>query len=269
MLERHPCFHLPAAGREVRLHLPVAGRCNLACNYCDRRYDCANESRPGVTSRLLRPAEALDYLAGFAGGPNDPAVVGFAGPGDPLYNEETFETMSLVHRAFPEKILCLSTNGLLLPDRAAELWELGVRFLTVTLNTLRPETGARIYRRVRLGSRTLRGREGAEVLLERQLAGLETARRLGFHLKLNTLLLPGVNEEDLEPVAWQARALGVHRMNLIPLIPAGRFRDLPAPTPATVTAWRRRLRPVVAQMTHCQSCRADAVGRVLGGEHPC
>ena len=57
--ERHPCF---ASGcKSGRIHLPVAPICNIQCNYCKREFDCLNESRPGVTSRIMSPEEACGY----------------------------------------------------------------------------------------------------------------------------------------------------------------------------------------------------------------
>ncbi|MFW5693191.1 MAG: hypothetical protein ACOCWL_03150, partial [Thermoguttaceae bacterium] len=61
-LSRHPCFHADGRRRFGRIHLPVAPKCNLQCNFCDRRFDCVNESRPGVTSVILSPPQALAYL---------------------------------------------------------------------------------------------------------------------------------------------------------------------------------------------------------------
>ena len=58
----HPCFSAQAHFRYGRIHLPVAPRCNIRCGYCDRRYDCANESRPGVTSEVISPEAALDRV---------------------------------------------------------------------------------------------------------------------------------------------------------------------------------------------------------------
>lgn len=51
----HPCFQESCHGKYGRIHLPVAPACNIQCAYCDRRYDCANESRPGVTSEVISP----------------------------------------------------------------------------------------------------------------------------------------------------------------------------------------------------------------------
>jgi nitrogen fixation protein NifB len=116
----HPCFggdHSKAG----RIHLPVAPGCNIKCGFCERKFDCANESRPGVTSRVLTPEQAVERvrlvkLHMERQGGAQLKVVGIAGPGDPLANPRTFETFRLVREAFPEMTLCLSTNGLLLPD---------------------------------------------------------------------------------------------------------------------------------------------------------
>ncbi|HEX2769821.1 MAG TPA: nitrogen fixation protein NifB, partial [Geobacteraceae bacterium] len=58
-IQGHPCFG-GNHHKNGRIHLAVAPKCNIKCGYCTRRHDCANESRPGVTSRILTPQEALD-----------------------------------------------------------------------------------------------------------------------------------------------------------------------------------------------------------------
>src|SRR5664279_3378692 len=62
ILKSHPCFSKEAHTRFGRIHLPVAPACNIQCRYCIRKYDCANESRPGITSRVMTPYEALDRV---------------------------------------------------------------------------------------------------------------------------------------------------------------------------------------------------------------
>jgi nitrogen fixation protein NifB len=60
--KNHPCFDKEAHKKFGRVHLPVAPRCNIQCNFCNRKYDCMNESRPGVTSTVLTPQQAIAYL---------------------------------------------------------------------------------------------------------------------------------------------------------------------------------------------------------------
>ncbi len=50
----HPCFGGDHSNTG-RIHLPVAPGCNIKCGFCERRFDCANETRPGVTSKVLTP----------------------------------------------------------------------------------------------------------------------------------------------------------------------------------------------------------------------
>ena len=60
---KHPCFNREAHNKYGRIHLPVAPRCNIQCNFCNRKFDCMNESRPGVTSSVLKPEQAIAYLS--------------------------------------------------------------------------------------------------------------------------------------------------------------------------------------------------------------
>ena len=61
-LTNHPCFNDKVRHTFGRVHLPVAPRCNIQCKFCNRKFDCINESRPGVTSGVLSPAQAMVYL---------------------------------------------------------------------------------------------------------------------------------------------------------------------------------------------------------------
>jgi nitrogen fixation protein NifB len=83
-LEEHPCFNKDARQRTARIHLPVAAACNLQCNYCNRKYSCVNESRPGVTAAVLEPEQAVDYLQWARSQDPRIKVVGIAGPAIPL-----------------------------------------------------------------------------------------------------------------------------------------------------------------------------------------
>ncbi|HDL15175.1 MAG TPA: hypothetical protein ENH28_03335, partial [Euryarchaeota archaeon] len=51
-VKNHPCYSKEAHSKFGRIHVPVAPKCNVQCNYCVRKYDCANENRPGVTTRV-------------------------------------------------------------------------------------------------------------------------------------------------------------------------------------------------------------------------
>jgi len=258
----HPCFSKSAHGRRSRIHLPVAPACNVACGFCDRRFDCVNESRPGVTSRVLTPAEAVVRVRAVAERTGDLGAVGIAGPGEPLANEATYETFRLLRREFADVVFCVSTNGLLLAERLPELLEAGVRSLTVTINAALPETAETIYRTALLGGRRLVGLEAAEEILRRQWAGLNAATAAGLVVKVNTVWVPGVNDEEVPLIAQVAGEAGAVLHNVIPVIPQAAYAHVRPPSPADIHAIRARCGGFVDQMTHCRQCRADACGRL-------
>ncbi|MDY0228157.1 MAG: radical SAM protein, partial [Desulfomicrobium apsheronum] len=149
---KHPCFNKETSGSCGRVHLPVAPGCNIQCNYCNRKYDCVNESRPGVTSAILPPDKAVEYLDEVLRKEPRITVVGIAGPGDPMAEaKRTIETIERINRKYPDMLYCLSSNGLALPEHVDRLAELGVTHVTVTMNAVDPEIGAKIYSWVRVG----------------------------------------------------------------------------------------------------------------------
>ncbi|MCB2185607.1 MAG: radical SAM protein [Deltaproteobacteria bacterium] len=266
----HPCFYPEARTRYGRIHLPVAPGCNISCLYCRRDYDCANESRPGVTSQVLEPAAALEHLERALASMPYLRVVGIAGPGDPFHQPaRTLACLELVRSRHPELILCLSTNGYGLAPHVADLAELGVGFATLTINAVDPAVGAGLYQRVGVGEAARRGAEGAGELIARQFAALAALKARGLTVKVNTVVVPGLNQGQVGAIARRAGRLGADLMNLIPVIPlAGTpLAGQVAPHPALIRRLRQEARQHLPQMEHCQRCRADAVG-LLGGSLP-
>lgn len=261
-ISEHPCFSEKACHSFGRCHIPVAPRCNIQCNYCIRDFDCVNESRPGVTTRVLKPEEAVEMVRGVLEKYQYIKVIGIAGPGEPLANPETLETLRLLHEEFPNVIKCLSTNGLMLPEYIDLLQKYDVGNITVTLNTLDPETGAKIYEHVDYKGKRYHGVEGARILLENQLKGIEEAVKRHMIVKVNTVYIPGVNDKQIPDIAKKAGEMGVYTFNLIPLIAQYKFADITPPTPEMKRAMQDECSKYVKQMRHCQRCRADAIGKL-------
>ena len=261
-IQEHPCFSEKACHAFGRCHLPVAPRCNIQCNYCIRDFDCVNESRPGVTTRVLSPQEAVEMFRKAMDKFPYIKVVGIAGPGEPLANDETFETLRLLHEEFPNVIKCISTNGLLLPDKIDLLQQYDVGNITVTLNAVDPEIGAKIYQFVTYKGKRYEGVEGAKILLENQLKGIRMAVERHMIVKVNTVYIPGINEDHIPEIARKVGEMGVYTFNLIPLIAQYRFSNITPPTPEMKRKMQDACAKYVRQMRHCQRCRADAIGRL-------
>ena len=270
-LANHPCFNAKMRGVYGRVHLPVAPRCNIQCNYCDRKYDCVNESRPGVTSAVLSPHQAMAYLDYVLEEVKNISVVGIAGPGDPFANpDETMETLRLVREKYPEMILCLATNGLGIGPYIDELAEMNVSHVTITLNAIDPEIGSKLYSFVRHGKRVLAPKAGFEVLLEKQLEAIIRLKEKNVTTKVNTIIVPGINEDHIEAVAERMAELKVDILNCIPFFPnkGAKFAHIEEPSKESVVKIRKKAAQHIPQMYHCKRCRADAVG-ILGEENGC
>lgn len=259
---KHPCFSAIASRSYGRIHLPVAPECNIQCNFCIRKFDCVNESRPGVTSRVLEPIEALARVDEVMAGGSDNTVVGIAGPGDPLFNPETFETIRLVGEKHEDMLYCLSTNGLLLPDYVSILKRLRVTNITVTMNTLDPVIGAKIYSFVKYDGNVYHGEEGARLLLQKQIEGIKAAVAEGMAVKVNTVLIKNVNFDEVEEIAKKISSMGVYMHNLMPVIPQFKFDASHRPSPEEIARLRERCGKWLLQMKHCRQCRSDAVGKL-------
>jgi nitrogen fixation protein NifB len=258
----HPCFNREAENRFGRIHLPIAPKCNIQCNFCNRKFDCVNESRPGVTSNLLTPAQALHYLQKVLPGHPEITTVGIAGPGDPFSNpEETMKMVELVNHHFPELLICLSTNGLNLLPYIGQLVQFQVSHVTVTVNAVDPVIGQRIYSWVR-DQGVLRGVKAAEMLLERQITAITALKDHGFVVKINSIVIPGVNDQHIPEIAAKMAGLKADMMNCVPLFPAPDtfFENTEEPSASQMKLIRREASRFLPQMEHCRRCRADAAG---------
>lgn len=262
LLDTHPCYNEKACKSFARMHLPVAPACNVQCNYCNRKYDCTNESRPGVTSEVLSPEGAVAKIRYVREKVPNLSVIGIAGPGDPLANENAFKTLELVGKAFPDMTLCLSTNGLNLPKNVERLRALGVKFITVTINAVDPEIAGKMYQFVVWEGKVLRGLEAGKRMVENQLEGVRLAAEAGMLVKVNTVMVPEVNADHIPEVAKKAKELGAYIVNIIPMIPVPGtpFAKMRAPTPRERKELQEICEPKIKQMRHCRQCRADAIG---------
>jgi nitrogen fixation protein NifB len=209
----------------------------------------------------MKPQEALEYTRKMAEEMPELRIVGVAGPGDPLANIETLEAFELLNTdEFRDFVKCVSTNGINLPKYAQKLHDLGVRALTVTVNSIKPETGAQIYKYALFEGKKYDGVEAAQLIIENQLKGIEMAAQLGMTIKVNTVLIPGINDAEIEDIAREVSKRGAIMMNIMPLIPAHEFADRRSPTCKELDDARAKADKYLAQFRVCKQCTADAKG---------
>jgi nitrogen fixation protein NifB len=255
----HPCFDDAAHGQYGRIHLPVSAKCNIKCRFCKRDIN-SDELRPGVSRGILKPQDAAETVSRALELCPQIKVIGIAGPGDPLADDAALAALQLLREKFPDLSLCISTNGLGLAGRTNALYYAGVRHVTVTVNAVDPAIGEKIVSHVEYENKTYTGKEAAEILLKRQLTGIREAAALGMEIKINTVLIPGVNDDHVGEIAKVVSELGVKLHNTIPLIPKGEFSQTPSPTCEQLNGARKQAEQYLSVFRKCTHCRADACG---------
>ena len=259
---KHPCYNC-ASHTYARMHLPIAPRCNVQCNYCVRKFDCPNESRPGVTTKVLTPLEAFEKYKYIKSKMPNLTVVGIAGPGDALANfDETRKVLTLIREYDHEVTFCLSTNGLMLPHYALELIGLGVTHVTVTMNAVDPHIAGQIYKYIDYMDMRFEGDSAGAIILTNQLNGLRYLVSQGIICKVNIVVLKGINDQHIPQIVETVRDLGCYITNIMPFIPVegSIFEHYPAANNKEVNRIRKQCEQIMPQMYHCKQCRADAVG---------
>jgi GTP 3',8-cyclase len=176
-------------GRPLRnLRVSVTDRCNLRCRYCMPEAEYVWLPRASILS-----FEEIDRVAGIFArlGVSKIRLTG----GEPLLRHDLPTLVSLLSRREGIRDLALTTNGVLLARAADELRAAGLRRVTVSLDTLRPERMAEFAR----------GRRHADVI-----AGIDAAIAAGYsRLKLNTVVIRGYNDDEVLDLLEFARRRGV------------------------------------------------------------
>jgi cyclic pyranopterin phosphate synthase len=167
------------------LRVSVTDRCNMRCSYCMPEAEYVWLPR----DQILTFEEIARLVGVFAGlGATKVRLTG----GEPLLRHELPSLVRMIAGEPRVRDLALTTNGVLLAKHAAALRAAGLRRVTVSLDTLRPDRMERFARSAR----------HADVL-----AGIGAAQAVGFErLKLNSVVLRGFNDDELADLIEFARA---------------------------------------------------------------
>ncbi len=192
-------------GREIYyLRLSVTDLCNLRCRYCMPEDGICKKSH----TEMLTEDEMITAVRAAASlGIRKLRLTG----GEPLVKKNI---LSICERsAAIEGIseVCMTTNGVLLPQMAKKLRAAGVDRLNISLDTLNPDKYAYI---TRIGT------------LEQAVRGIEAALEAGFaHLKINAVLIGGFNDDEIPALAELSRRYpaDVRFIELMPMTESEEF----------------------------------------------
>jgi nitrogen fixation protein NifB len=147
-----------------------------------------------------------------------------------------------------------------------EICKYNVDHVTITINMVDPTVGAKIYPWIFWNHKRLTGYEAAKVLHERQMLGLEMLTARGVLTKINSVLIPGVNDEHLIEVNREVKKRGAFLHNIMPLISEAEHGTVfgltgqRGPSASELKAVQDACMGGANLMRHCRQCRADAVG---------
>ena len=174
------CARVPlfdARKRPLRnLRLSVTDRCNLRCQYCmpEEEYSWLPQSGVLTFEEVVRTLRIFLSL-----GVEKVRLTG----GEPLLRRDVEQLVGMVAKIDGLRELAMTTNGVLLADKAESLRQQGLQRITVSLDTLDPAVFRSLSRRDDL---------------HRVLVGIEAAQRAGFEeLKLDTVVIAGVNDGEI------------------------------------------------------------------------
>jgi cyclic pyranopterin phosphate synthase len=208
-------------GRAVTyLRVSVTDRCNLRCSYC------MAEDMTFLPRRDLLSLEELQKLCGIFVdlGVRKLRITG----GEPLVRRDImhlFHDLSgyLADGRLDE--LTLTTNAVLLDRYAQELADCGVRRVNVSLDTLKP---GRFHELTRLGE------------IDQVMRGIEAADRAGLKIKINTVALRGLNDDEFDDLVGWCGANG-YDISFIESMPMGDIGRIRAEHFMTLDEVKRRL----------------------------
>lgn len=159
-------------------------------------------------------------------------------------------------------MLCVSSNGMGIAPYIDALAEIGVTHVTITVCAVDPAIGQNIYSWVRDGKVVYRGIQAAELLLSRQIAAIKKLKRHGITVKINCIVIPGINDHHVEEVGRKMKELGADLLNCMAMFPNVNtpFGHIEQPDQESIEKLRETAEKYLPQMRHCTRCRADAVG---------
>ena len=256
----HPCYTDGCSKDIVRIHLPVADVCNLGCGFCERSIE--NKDSIKSSKKAISPEKALTWLKKLlVEDKEDIKIIGIAGPGEPLYSPNTFKTLKMVKKEYPQLNTCLCTNGVNLDEKLEDLFGL-LDYLTVTINAFTPQTAQKIYKFVVFNNKYQKDETSFEKMLDKKWKGLKKAleSKKFKAVKINTIYIPNVNDKEIELIAKKAGKLGVNELNIKKLIPKAYFKGHQGFKINNLEKVRKKAGKHLQVFKECKNCNYDAYG---------
>jgi len=169
------------------IRVSVTSRCNFRCLYCMPNTPFEWEPRENILSY----EEMFEFLKlAIDEGVKKIRITG----GEPLLRKDLDKFVNMLYSYKPSLDLALTTNGYYLPEYAKKLKEAGLKRVNISLDSLKPEVAAKIAQKD---------------VLEKVLKGIDEAINAGLKVKLNTVVMKGINDGEILDIFEYAKNKGV------------------------------------------------------------
>ncbi|MFO7597798.1 MAG: NifB/NifX family molybdenum-iron cluster-binding protein [Desulfocurvibacter africanus] len=241
----------------ISLPLPLAGRVNALCRY----------SPPAHAGPPVEPEQAVEYVRQAKSTLGDIAAVSITGPGEPMAQPgRTLQALVALRQAFPELALRVSSNGLGLAEHAETLARLNVGLVTLRAHAVSVDALTRLFAWIRPSVRTLTIKLAAGEMLTAQVLAVQALHGQGLNVKVHSLLVPGINDAEMGPLARIMAEAGASCMHVHPFAPfAGAPEDARPPTAEELGKARSAAGSYLEQIDACRTCAGQDSASALAG----
>lgn len=218
-VEKHSCFN--TSKNDVgygRIHIPIAKVCKMGCKYCnymvDGNLNLDTNNRPGASTFIINDKEGIkSYLKEKTKIFPNIDIIGVSGPGDPLDNIEIIKILNdVINEDYKNYKLCICSCGYNYNNVINRIEELNkLSYITITINTLNINKMKHLYRSVENGFLK------AEKIIEQQLNMIKDMKKRNIKIKVNTIYIPTINNEEINEMYSILLKIGVDCFNLLPL----------------------------------------------------
>lgn len=194
-----------ARSTQIHLRLPIAPQAN-------HRLKSAGE---GTLPPAMVPAEAVNWLRELRKGGKEITAIELCGPGDALASWNSTRTcLELLHQEISNVPLSITCLGLGVAERASELVELGVNSVTLLVDSVSPESAAKLYAWIRPGKKTVPLAKAVEILIHDQAEAVQKLTGAGISVVVQTRVQEGANDHEITAIAQKMAELGAKTMEI-------------------------------------------------------
>lgn len=214
VLTRHVAELFPSLDKKesrfYKVVLPVTTKCFSKCIFCGTLDMACNISKKQL-SNTITPKEAIKIAKQIH---SKNTLLEIGGYGDPLYNEETFQTLRLLIVEDINIPTFITTNGLLVHNMIDDILSVSIETVKIIINSFDPNIGNKLVKSINYRGNKVRGLDSAFLFQEMQVQGIIGLLKKNIKVVAQTVIFPGINDQHIVEIVDTLNLLGVKYIDL-------------------------------------------------------